>query len=627
VASTSAAASEPLSLIDAAQMKLSASCLRAWGDELFWIEGRPDLGGCRVVVRWKPGREPELVSPGALSVSSRVHEYGGGAMCVLDSDGPLVVGVRAVDQRLVSFRPGDDEVVVREELAWDAIGDLSAVPGHLAVTSVIERQEPSLRRSIVMVDLEDGGCHELIGGRDFLTDPRISPAGDRLVWCAWDHPLMPWEGAELWTATLDWDGSEPRLGKEERIAGGAGRAAGTPSFADDGSLLFTLEADGWIGICRWTAADGVIELISTDAEFRAPHWELGEAELVGVNGRVLGIERRSGFCSLVEIIDGRSRPLDERPVQLSSVVACGSGVAWMGAGSTRLGMVGRSPLIEAESAELVELGPTPTIPDSSIAVARPIFGAGRHGGAVHGLLYAPSAPLFAPPPVIVFCHGGPTAQARVGFDPIIQVFTSRGFAVLAVNYAGSTGFGTTYRRRLDGTWGVSDVQDCVDLLEQLGEQGLVDASRAAIRGGSAGGLTALLALTTGSFRGAVSWYGVADLLALAASTHDFEAHYLDSLVGRLPAERQRYAERSPVNRAAEMRGAVLLLQGLDDPVVPVEQARAMAAALEAAGQEVTLVEFAGESHGFRRLETLVAALEAELAFYEGILLDVAPAAS
>ena len=238
------------------------------------------------------------------------------------------------------------------------------------------------------------------------------------------------------------------------------------------------------------------------------------------------------------------------------------------------------------------------------------------GREVHGLLYPPRGGGDRPPPVVVFCHGGPTGQALGGLNPLIEALTSRGMSVLAANYAGSTGFGASYRHRLDGRWGLADVDDCVALLSGLAERGLVDADRAAIRGTSAGGFTALLGLATGAFRGAVSWYGVADLVTLAQSTHDFEAHYLDRLVGPLPEAIAVYEQRSPVNRAGEMAGAALLLQGLDDPVVPPDQAAAMASALEANGHEVELIEFPGESHGFRRLETLVAAFGAEVSFYE-----------
>ena len=258
---------------------------------------------------------------------------------------------------------------------------------------------------------------------------------------------------------------------------------------------------------------------------------------------------------------------------------------------------------------------------AAISQAEPVTVLADDGHEVHGLFFAPTSDqASSPPPVVVFCHGGPTAQARAGFDPVIQALCSRGFAVVAANYAGSTGYGAAYRQRLDRSWGIADVEDCAILVEGLGAAGRIDPARAAIRGGSAGGFTALLALTTGRFKVGVSLYGVADLVTLAASTHDFESRYLDSLVGSSDVEGDAYVARSPVTRASQMSGAVLILQGLEDPVVPPEQAESMVAALRSAGQRVELIVFEGESHGFRRLETLVTALEAEMDFYEAHLL-------
>jgi dipeptidyl aminopeptidase/acylaminoacyl peptidase len=266
------------------------------------------------------------------------------------------------------------------------------------------------------------------------------------------------------------------------------------------------------------------------------------------------------------------------------------------------------------------------LPPEDVSVAEPLSIPGRDGHPVHATYYPPRLRGWEGepgerPPLIVHCHGGPTSSAEPGFDPFVQMLTTRGYAVAAVDYAGSTGYGRAYRRALEGRWGEADVDDCVDVATWLADSGRVDRDRMAIRGGSAGGLTALAALVRSrAFAAAVSWYGVSDLMGLVATTHDFESRYTDRLVGPLPEAAELYRDRSPLYRVDELEGAVLLLQGEDDPVVPPEQTRSMAEALRRRGVHVGVRSFPGESHGFRRAETLVAAYEAELEFYGEVLL-------
>ena len=608
-----------LSAHDAAGLKVSASMLRSLGDDLYWIEGRPELEGRRVVICWPAGGTPTVVSPDGLSVASRVHEYGGGAMCVLDAEGPLVVAVRAEDQALVTFRPGDAEVEVLARVDASNLGDLSSDPVRPAVVAVAEAHDDGqVARSIIAVDRSTGQVTTLVVGADFYASPRISPSGDQLAWLTWDHPAMPWEAATLQVAPLHETAGVLRVGESRAIAGGPTAPAAAPSWMPDGSLVVAVEVDGWLRPHRW--AGGSLRLLCEDeAEFAGPLWELAESEFAAAGEAIAGLRRLGGLTRVVLIEDGAVRTIAEHDQTASAVVATTSGVAWMGSTPTALSVVQR---LDGDQVAMVELGPR--LPDSlrRISQAEAVTAVAADGREVHGLLFVPTVEPTepGPPPAVVVCHGGPTAQARAGFDPLIQAMCAIGVAVVAANYAGSTGYGADYRRRLDGAWGVADIDDCVALVEGLGAQDRIDPSRVAIRGGSAGGFTALLGLTTGAFCAAVSLYGVADLLTLAASTHDFEARYLDTLVGPLATERDRYIERSPVTRAGEMRGAALVLQGLDDPVVPPSQSEAIVAALEHAGQDVTLIEFEGESHGFRRLSTIEAALEAELAFYRRHLL-------
>ena len=608
----------PLSAEQAASMKLSVSGLRSLGDELFWIEGRPELGGRRVVVRQRLGEQPAVISPEGLSLQSRVHEYGGGELAVLDQQGALVVGVRA-DQALVSFRPGEPSArVLLDADENEARGDLVARSG-LLVYLVEQRRGVEQRRSIRALELDGGRSWELASGRDFYASPQISPDGTSLLYSCWDHPEMPWEAAELWQRPLGPEGSSSR---GRRLAGGLGQPASHAIFDAEGNVVLLLEREGFARPLR-LRADGSEELLGEPGvEYGGPIWSLGEQHLVAVDGRIVGLEQRGGLSRLVELDPDGSRLLSDEASSLSTLAGLPGGVAWMGSTATALGAVGRVDLDAGSSC--LELGVRSPLAEDQISRALPVLAEAPDGHPVHGLLFRPrngslSGPAGTAPPVVVTCHGGPTAQARAGFDPLVQLLTSRGYAVVAANYAGSTGFGADYRHRLDEAWGLADVEDCVALVAWLAGQGEVDADRAAIRGGSAGGFTALLAATTGAFAGTVSWYGVADLLTLVATTHDFESRYCDRLVGPLPEARARYEERSPVNRAREMRGSVLLLQGREDPVVPPAQSEAMAEALRRSGGEVELIEFEGESHGFRRLDTLVAAFDAELAFYDRVL--------
>jgi len=276
-------------------------------------------------------------------------------------------------------------------------------------------------------------------------------------------------------------------------------------------------------------------------------------------------------------------------------------------------------------------GPPPPLGPKDVSVAEPISVVSAGGRLLHANFYPPrrsgfEGPAGHAPPLIVHCHGGPTSSADAGFDPLVQMFTTRGYAVVTVNFAGSTGYGRAYRRALEGQWGVADIDDCVEVARWLAEHGAVDGKKMAIRGGSAGGLTALGALVRSDvFAAAVSWYGVTDLMGLVATTHDFESRYTDRLIGPLPETAARYEERSPLNRVSEITGAVLLLQGEDDPVVPAEQTRRMAEALSSRGVRCEVQYFAGESHGFRRAETLIACFQAELRFYDEVLLQDVPA--
>ena len=593
----------------AVRLKVSASTLRSWRDDLFWIEQRPDLEGRSVVVSWPGDGEPRVVSPEGYSFSSRLHEYGGGAMEVIDDDGPVVVAVTK-EQEIVAFRPDEPARLVAQDLGH--IGDLCRVPGTQIVLAIRERAaEAPVKRSVIALDIATGSISTLLEGRDFFADIAVGPRG-QFACSTWDHPHMPWDAAELIVGRIELQ-PEIRLVDVEMIAGGLDRSAVHPAFIGE-RLVFAGEDGEWSRVVTRSEVDDQLAWAPADGcEHAVPLWVVGRRQFIGLGETYVGIARYGGLSKVQReggevLSDG-----DDVPQELCET---SQGFSWMGSTSDALGIVVRH---DAHGQELSRRVLGPRVP-SDFVIAKPlqVSAPSRHGGLVHGLLYLPDG--VEKPAVVVACHGGPTASSEAGFNPIVQCFTSRGLAVLMANYGGSTGLGASYRRKLDGQWGIVDVDDCVDLLVGIGAQGLVDASRAGIRGSSAGGYTTLLGMCTGAFLCGVSHYGVAELTSLAAATHDFESRYMDRLVGPLPESAAVYHERSAVTRAGEMRGEVLLLQGLDDPVVPPSQARAMRDALIANGQRVELVEYEGESHGFRRGDTLTDSISREVAIFLRVLL-------
>lgn len=660
----------PLDARTVATERRSRSTLASDGRALYWVERRPEEDGRNVVVRVVPGhavaepRAPTEMTPPGTNVRSGVHEYGGGAFCLLPGEPPALAWVEQADQAVRLLRPGEDPVTLPppppEGERW-AHGDLRATPDGRWVVCVRERHlagpSPAVRRALVAYPVPLPGDHRrgppssdgapaagvetssgaspaepsvLAAGRDFYAAPRPDRSGRWLAWTCWDHPDMPWDASEVWVGALEPDGATGlRLAASQRVDGGRGSGSGgddvsvgQPGWDAAGGLVYVSDRGGWWRPWRWHPGGGRRPLLEDEAEYHGPDWALGQATLVPLDdGHLVARRRRDGIDALVEVdpAEGTWRPLVQPCVTIGAVCAHGDGLAWLGATPAAPNAPWWRPAGgDAAPRPVVEEATVLGAGDVSTAV--PFTCRGR-SGTVHGLYYAPrlsgvDGPDGSLPPLVVHCHGGPTGAAEPGFDPLVQFFTSRGFAVAAVDYTGSTGYGRAYRQALAGRWGEVDVDDCVDAACFLADDGRVDRGRMAIRGSSAGGLTALGALVRADvFAAAVSWYGVTDLVALAAATHDFESRYTERLVGPLPAAEETYRRRSPAHRTADVHGAVLLLQGLDDPVVPPTQATVMAEALQARGVPCELVTFPDESHGFRRAETVVRCLRAELDFY------------
>ena len=631
----------PLAVAEVAAHRVSRYSLASDSDALFWLEGRPEEAGRVVLVRAKDGEEPAVVSPPAVSIRSRVHEYGGGAWSLLRRPEPglsyayvdepsqriyAVLGDSARPVALTSEPPSAER--------WHHGGLVSGPTGD--VLAVRERHhDGGVERRVVRIDPpEPDHVSTLCLGRDFYGSLAPSPDGTRLAWITWDHPNMPWDATELWVGALVPDGPGLAVVGAQRVGGDRldGSSLDQPVWLSDQTLAFVADAGGWWQPWCWTVGGEPERMSEREAEFQGPAWGLGQRTLVALGSDQLACIWRSDGVDRIGLLglDGNLVELTQPCVGASSLCVHDEGLAWLGqtpfapAGVWWYGL-SAGPDAEHRGAVAVS-GATAPLEVDDVSVAEPLSIPAAFGRPVHANFYRPRLSGWQgsdanPPPLIVHCHGGPTGSADAGFDPMVQMLTTRGYAVATVNFAGSTGYGRRYRHALEGQWGVADIDDCVAVARWLAQRGWVRGDQMAIRGGSAGGLTALGALVRSDvFAAAVSWYGVTDLLALVATTHDFESRYCDRLIGPLPQAGPRYEERSPLHQVAEITGAVLLLQGEDDPIVPTEQTRSMAEALRARQVRCEAHYFAGESHGFRRAETLIACFTAELAFYDEVLL-------
>jgi dipeptidyl aminopeptidase/acylaminoacyl peptidase len=610
----------PISASDVARAGISLGYALAVDGSIWWQEMRPAEGGRTTIVR-----DGEDLLPAPWGARTRVHEYGGRSY--LPVSGGFVFSNLA-DQRLYLVEPGSSPVPLTPAGVDDRYADLTAGPDG-SLWCVRERHDGGrVSRAIVAITL-DGVVRELVTGADFFAFPTPSPDGRRIAWIDWDHPRMPWDGTSLRVAELT--GAPLRATEVPALMGGPEESALAPAWRDDSHLFAISDISGWWNLYLVTLADGSsTALYPIDEEFAGPLWQLGgypyaildDGRLAVLHGR--GEER----LAILDPDTGSLADLD-LPYRYygSTLSADGNTIAAVAAGPAEPASVitvsgDTAKVLLAASEVLVDPAWLPDPVSLSIR---------RGDGVVHALVYAPAsgdaqAPDGERPPYVVRVHGGPTAYAPPVLDLSKAYFTSRGIGVVELNYGGSAGYGRAYRNRLRREWGVVDVSDAYAMASELVESGAADGARLAIRGGSAGGWTVLAAVTTGlrfatdaRFSAAVSLYGVSDLRAMTEDTHDFESRYLDGLVGTLPSDLAVYLDRSPLGHVSPATCPVLLLQGLDDPVVPPAQSEMLADELAAAGVPYAYVAFPGESHGFRRAETVVMALESELSFYGQVM--------
>jgi dipeptidyl aminopeptidase/acylaminoacyl peptidase len=609
--------SSPITAALIAGQALGLSRPRLVGGRAHWLELRPAEGGRLALVCDDPGGQREL-APG-LDVRTRVHEYGGGAYC-LAADGTAYASNFA-DQRLYRIDGAGTAPITPAAPLRYADGEIDARRGRWF--GVVERHGDGEPENFVgAVDLATGALTELATGHDFCACPRLSPDGRRLAWIAWRHPNMPWDGTELWLASIGEDG---RLASARCVAGGGDESIVQPTWSPAGELYLASDRTGFWNLYRLDG-EALTPVLVRQAELAGPLWTFDSAWFgVRGDGSLVCTVAEAGHAALVTLdpATGATTPIPLPYTDLRHLCVEGDrAVVWAGAPA------GPNAVLELDLAtgayRVLQQSFELALDRALVSEPRAIEFPTTDGATSHALYYPPKNPAFvAPkgelPPLLVISHGGPTAQTSSALRLDIQFWTSRGFAVVDVDYRGSTGYGRAYRNALRGNWGVADVDDCAHAALYLAREGLVDADRLAIRGGSAGGYTTLCALAFRDiFHAGASHFGVSDLAALAEHTHKFESRYLDRLIGPYPERADLYRARSPIHHADQIRCPVIFLQGLEDAVVPPSQSEAMADALARAGVPVSHLAFEGEQHGFRRADSIERALAAELSFYAAV---------
>lgn len=594
--------------------------VRMDGDDIYWIERRPQEGGRKVIVRRSSNGSVTDVTPAEFNARTRVHEYGGGDYAV---SGGTVIFSNYVDQRLYMQGPGSEPKPLTSgfNLRY-ADGQIDSQRNLFFCVREDHSVAGEAVNTIVRVDLASGGGTIVVSGNDFYSSPRLTPDGSRLAWLTWNHPNMPWDGTELWVGKLTDDGS---VIEHKQIAGGVDESIFQPEWSPDGVLHFVSDRTGWWNLYRWWN-NNAEPLCPMAAEFGQPQWVFATSLYAFPSERtILCSYSRNGhdYLATLDAGTGELETIELPFSAISHVRAAGNLGVFIGASATETTAI-VSLNLTTKRFEVLRRSRETVVGPEYLAEPRALEFPTEHGLSAHGYFYPPrnsdyAAPATEQPPLLVMSHGGPTSSSSSSLKYSIQYWTSRGIAVLDVNYGGSSGYGRAYRQRLNGQWGIVDVDDCVNGARYLAERGEVDGNRLAVRGGSAGGYTTLCALTFRDiFRAGASHYGICDLEALAKDTHKFESRYLDRLIGPYPERRDLYVERSPIHFTDRLSCAMIIFQGLEDKVVPPNQAEKMLDAVRAKKLPVAYLTFEGEQHGFRKAEHIKRVLEAELYFYSKV---------
>lgn len=592
------------------------------GAETYWVETRPkEAGRCTIMRAQADGTITELL-PAPFNARTRVHEYGGGEL-FFHKD--TLYFSNFSDQQLYKMVPGSDpSPITNVEGCRYADGSYHA--SHNQIFIVREDHRDTTREAIntiVRIDLNQTATEQcgqvIVSGSDFYASPKLSPDGRYLAWICWQHPNMPWDSNELWLGELDSNGN---IINSEKIAGGAQESVFQPEWSPEGVLYFISDPTGWWNFYRYHQ-NKVEPLCPMSVEFGRPQWVFGQSTYAFISeSKILCSYVKHGFWQLaiLDTTNGELTSLDSPYTEINNVCANQDRVIFFGGSATEANALIQFDLV-TEQFQVLRRSSNLSIDKAYISVPVAIEFPTTDGKIAHAFYYAPHnsdyvAPEGEKPPLIVKSHGGPTAATSSQFSLGYQYWTSRGFALLDVNYGGSTGYGREYRERLNGQWGIVDVDDCLNGARHLVRKGLADEYRLAIHGGSAGGYTTLCALTFHNlFKAGASYYGVSDLVALDEDTHKFESRYSKGLIGPYPERKDLYHDRSPINFTDQLSCPVIIFQGLEDKVVPPNQAEMMVNALRAKGLPVAYVAYEGEQHGFRKAENIKRTLDGELYFY------------
>ena len=616
----------PITAASVATAGKSAMEIHLSDDHLYWLEMRPHEGGRYVIMRTSLNGSAVDATPSGFNIRTRVHEYGGGSYFV---HGSTIFFSNFTDQRMYRLDPGQPPRPITPEPEIPAglrYADGQVTPNGRLIICVHERHQADREPTNELVSLPTDGSappRTIIGGGDFYASPRLSPDGKKLAWLTWDHPQMPWDGTELWVGTLLPNGS---IDDPHKIAGGPQESIFQPEWSPDGTLHFISDRSQWWNLYREQEGE-VIPLAPIQADLGVPQWQFGYSRYAFLSsGRIVCVYDQQGLnhLGLIDPVSGNLKPIETEFTAIFGVRSGGKDELYCLAGNflqppsiVRIDAgTGEAKVIYTTIEEVVDPG--------YISIPQAIEFPTEGGLTAHALFYPPTncdyrGPPDELPPLLVLSHGGPTGAARSYMQLSIHYWTSRGFAVVDVNYGGSTGYGRDYRRRLNGQWGIVDTVDCINAARHLTDQGEIDGQRLMIRGGSAGGYTTLCALTFHDlFSAGASYYGVADVEALTIDTHKFESRYLDNLIGPYPEMKDLYHERSPIHFSDRLSCPVILFQGLEDIVVPPSQAEQMIEALKAKGLPYAYLAFEGEQHGFRKAENIQRCLEAELYFYSQV---------
>ena len=606
------------------------------GVDVYWLESRPDEGGRSVVVRCSADGDVSDITPQGFNVRNAVHEYGGGSYAVY---GGVVYFTNWDDQRVYKQSHGGTPVALTappDVPKGTRYADLSVSEDGSCLLCVRETHlaaDAEAVNEVVGINTATGDVAVLASGSDFYAAPRACNANGGIAWLAWDHPNMPWDGSRLYSGGFDPSAPVAEITTVAQLAGGDDVSITQPRWSLGGTLHFVSDASGWWRLCAWR--DGAaMELLASDFDVAGPDWQFGFSSYAFLADGQVVIGRGGESRGELMILGPGARPIRSVAVPYSEIsyIVAGNGgdhVYFIGASPTASNAVVRCDI---ESGECTDLRSTMQsgLDAGYLSAPEHIVFPTTDDAVAHAWYYPPtnreySAPDGSLPPLMVVCHGGPTSRSGTAFDPKLQYWTSRGFALVDVNYRGSSGYGRAYRDALKSNWGKYDTDDCIAAARYLKTKGLVDPDRVVIRGGSAGGYTTINALTFHEeFAAGAAYYGIADLSVFIGDTHKFESRYLDSLVGAYPEEAQRYHDRSAINFVDQLSTPMIILQGLEDKIVPPSQAELMVEALERKHVTHAYLGFEGEQHGFRIAANVVRAQEAELRFY-GIVLGFEPA--